>query len=105
MLKKQDCTAMSSAEAEYVALSVSCAQVMLMMTQLKDYGSTTKYRCIVTLNLPYQSHATACNTPVPSTFILDIIFLSSNRFQYLVKRIGMRCLTPTELEVLANESA
>ncbi|GKC08932.1 hypothetical protein Tco_1000542 [Tanacetum coccineum] len=28
MSKKQDCTAMSSAEAEYVALSVSCAQVI-----------------------------------------------------------------------------
>ncbi|GKE74964.1 hypothetical protein Tco_1537005 [Tanacetum coccineum] len=28
MSKKQDCTAMSSVEAEYVALSASCAQVM-----------------------------------------------------------------------------
>nr|GEV89953.1 Gag-Pol polyprotein [Tanacetum cinerariifolium] len=36
--KKQDCTAMSSAEAEYVALSASCAQVMWMRTHLKDYG-------------------------------------------------------------------
>nr|GEV05910.1 uncharacterized mitochondrial protein AtMg00810-like [Tanacetum cinerariifolium] len=36
--KKQDCTAMSSAEAKYVALFVSCAQVMWMRTQLKDYG-------------------------------------------------------------------
>ncbi|GJS43382.1 ribonuclease H-like domain-containing protein [Tanacetum coccineum] len=38
MSKKQDCTAMSSAEVEYVALSASCAQVMWMRTQLKDYG-------------------------------------------------------------------
>ncbi|GKB95935.1 retrovirus-related pol polyprotein from transposon TNT 1-94 [Tanacetum coccineum] len=38
MSKKQDCTAMSSAEAEYVALSASCAQVMWIRTQLKDYG-------------------------------------------------------------------
>ncbi|GKG48703.1 hypothetical protein Tco_0512850, partial [Tanacetum coccineum] len=36
--KKQDCTAMSSAKAEYVALSASCAQVMWPRTQLKDYG-------------------------------------------------------------------
>ncbi|GJU44014.1 retrotransposon protein, putative, unclassified [Tanacetum coccineum] len=35
---KGDCTAMSSAGAEYVALSASCAQVMWMRTQLKDYG-------------------------------------------------------------------
>nr|GFC25165.1 hypothetical protein [Tanacetum cinerariifolium] len=38
MLKKQDYTAMSLAEAEYVTLSASCAQVMWMRTQLKDYG-------------------------------------------------------------------
>ncbi|GJY08218.1 ribonuclease H-like domain-containing protein [Tanacetum coccineum] len=38
MSKKQDYTAMSSTEAEYVALSASCAQVMGMKTQLKDYG-------------------------------------------------------------------
>ncbi|GJR06293.1 retrovirus-related pol polyprotein from transposon TNT 1-94 [Tanacetum coccineum] len=36
--KKQNCTAMSSAEAEYVTLSASCAQVMWMRTRLKVYG-------------------------------------------------------------------
>nr|GEW12996.1 retrotransposon protein, putative, unclassified [Tanacetum cinerariifolium] len=38
MSKKQNCTVMSSAEAEYVVLSVSCTQVMWMRTQLQDYG-------------------------------------------------------------------
>ncbi|GJW47633.1 hypothetical protein Tco_0079279 [Tanacetum coccineum] len=38
MSKKQDCTSMSTAEAKYVALSTSCAQVLWMRTQLKDYG-------------------------------------------------------------------
>nr|GEU94238.1 hypothetical protein [Tanacetum cinerariifolium] len=38
MSKKHNCTAMSSAEAKYVALSASCAQVMWMRTQLQDYG-------------------------------------------------------------------
>nr|GEW75332.1 hypothetical protein [Tanacetum cinerariifolium] len=36
--KKQDCTSMSSAEAEYVSLSVCSAQVLWMRTQLKDNG-------------------------------------------------------------------
>nr|GEZ40805.1 hypothetical protein [Tanacetum cinerariifolium] len=36
--KKQDCTSMSSAEAEYVFLSACCAQVLWMRTQLTDYG-------------------------------------------------------------------
>ncbi|GJY57669.1 retrovirus-related pol polyprotein from transposon TNT 1-94 [Tanacetum coccineum] len=31
--------------------------------------------------------------------------LPEDRFQYLVRQIGMRCLTLTELEVLTNESA
>ncbi|GJS44297.1 hypothetical protein Tco_0569340 [Tanacetum coccineum] len=35
--KKQDCTAMSTAEAEYVSLSACCAQVIWMHTQLLDY--------------------------------------------------------------------
>nr|GEV44239.1 integrase, catalytic region, zinc finger, CCHC-type, peptidase aspartic, catalytic [Tanacetum cinerariifolium] len=31
--------------------------------------------------------------------------LPEDRFKYLVRRTGVRCLTPAELEVLANESA
>ncbi|GJW57315.1 retrovirus-related pol polyprotein from transposon TNT 1-94 [Tanacetum coccineum] len=36
--KKQDCTALSTAEAEYVSLSACCAQVLWTRTQLTDYG-------------------------------------------------------------------
>ncbi|GJX90086.1 retrovirus-related pol polyprotein from transposon TNT 1-94 [Tanacetum coccineum] len=36
--KKKDCTVMSTVEVEYVSLSVSCAQVLWMRTQLTDYG-------------------------------------------------------------------
>ncbi|GJW37645.1 retrovirus-related pol polyprotein from transposon TNT 1-94 [Tanacetum coccineum] len=36
--KKQDCTSMSIAEAEYVSISTCCAQVLWMRTQLTDYG-------------------------------------------------------------------
>ncbi|GJV19307.1 hypothetical protein Tco_1368327 [Tanacetum coccineum] len=82
MSKKQDCTAMSSAEAEYVALSASCAQVMWMRTQLQDYGFN--YNKI----------------PLTEYQLADMFTkaLSEDRFQYLVRRIGMRCLTPAELE-------
>ncbi|GJT42897.1 retrovirus-related pol polyprotein from transposon TNT 1-94 [Tanacetum coccineum] len=73
MLKKHDCTAMSTTKAEYMALSASCAQVMWI-------------------------------TLVPSTS-MSITTLSRNRFEYLARRLGMRCLTPVELEVLANEYA
>ncbi|GJT76771.1 retrovirus-related pol polyprotein from transposon TNT 1-94 [Tanacetum coccineum] len=52
MSKKQNCTAMSSAEAEYVVLSASCAQDFEIQN-LKIMASTiTKYRCIATLSQP-----------------------------------------------------
>nr|GEW89845.1 retrovirus-related Pol polyprotein from transposon TNT 1-94 [Tanacetum cinerariifolium] len=53
MSKKHNCTAMSSVEAVYVALSASCAQVMWMRTQLQDYGfNYNKIPCTVTLSHP-----------------------------------------------------
>nr|GEV00670.1 copia protein [Tanacetum cinerariifolium] len=36
--KNQDCTSMSSVEAECVSLSACCGQVLWMRTQLPDYG-------------------------------------------------------------------
>nr|GEU78857.1 hypothetical protein [Tanacetum cinerariifolium] len=36
--KKHDCTSMSLVESEYVSLSVGCAQVLWLRTQLTDYG-------------------------------------------------------------------
>ncbi|GJT74686.1 hypothetical protein Tco_1041411 [Tanacetum coccineum] len=111
MSKKQDCTAMSSAEAEYVALSASCAQVMWMRTQLQDYGFN--YNKIPLYCDSQSAIAISCN-PVQHSGTQHIhtrISLhnrnrpSEERFRYLVRRIGMRCLTPAELEVLTKESA
>ncbi|GJR82117.1 retrovirus-related pol polyprotein from transposon TNT 1-94 [Tanacetum coccineum] len=138
MSKKQDCTAMSSAEAEYVLLSASCAQVMWMRTLLKDYGFNynkiplycdSQSAIAISCN-PVQHSRTKhihtryhfikeqvenCIIELPTTTTLSNMItqladmftkaLLEDRFQYLVRRIGMRCLTPAELEVLTNESA
>ncbi|GJT86195.1 ribonuclease H-like domain-containing protein [Tanacetum coccineum] len=134
MSKKQNCTAMSSAEAEYVALSASCAQVMWMRTQLQDYGFN--YNKIPLYCDSQSAIAISCNPVQHSRTkhihtryhfikeqvengIIELYFvrteyqladmftkaLPEDRFKYLVRRIGMRCLTPAELEVLTNESA
>nr|GEZ49494.1 ribonuclease H [Tanacetum cinerariifolium] len=45
---------------------------------------------------------------VETEYQLAVLFtkaLPVERFQYLVRRLGMRCLTPAELEALANEPA
>ncbi|GJT39322.1 retrovirus-related pol polyprotein from transposon TNT 1-94 [Tanacetum coccineum] len=81
MSKKQDYTAMSITEAEYMALSASYAQVEHGINEL--YFVRTEYQ------------------------LADMFTkaLSQDRFEYLVRRLGMRCLTPAEQEVLANKTA
>nr|GEW63220.1 retrovirus-related Pol polyprotein from transposon TNT 1-94 [Tanacetum cinerariifolium] len=128
---EKNCTAMSSAEAKYMALSASCAQVMWMRTQLQDYGFN--YNKIPLYCDCQSAIAISCN-PVQHSCtkhihtrhhfkkeqvkngIIELYFvrteyqladmftksLLEDRFKYLVRRIGMRCLTPTELEVLAK---
>nr|GEU62336.1 retrovirus-related Pol polyprotein from transposon TNT 1-94 [Tanacetum cinerariifolium] len=132
--KKQDCTSMSSAEAKYVSLSACCAQVLWMRTQLTDYGfhfdkipmyCDSKAAIAISCN-PVQ-HSRTRHIDVRYHFIkekvekgiVELFFvrtkyqfadmftkaLPEERFKYLVRRLGMRCLTPEELEALANDSA
>nr|GFA46182.1 retrotransposon protein, putative, unclassified [Tanacetum cinerariifolium] len=134
MSKKQNCTTMSSVEAEYVALSASCAQVMWVRTQLQDYGFN--YNKIPLYCDSQSAIAISCNPVQHSRTklihtryhfikeqvengIIELYFvrteyqladmftkaLPEDRFMYLVRRIGMRCLTPAKLEVLAKEYA
>nr|GEV75830.1 hypothetical protein [Tanacetum cinerariifolium] len=134
MSKSQDCTAMSSAEAEYVKLSASRAQVMWMRTQLQDYGlhyNKTPLYCdsqsaiAISCNPVHHSRTKHIHTwyhfikEHVENSIIELYFvrteyqladmftkaLLEDRFKYLVRRIGMRCLTSAELEVLAKESA
>nr|GEY72138.1 retrovirus-related Pol polyprotein from transposon TNT 1-94 [Tanacetum cinerariifolium] len=132
--KKQDYTSMSSAEAEYVSLSACCTQFLWMRTQLTDYGfqfdkipmyCVSKAAIAISCN-PVQ-HSRTKHIDVRYHFIkekvekgiVELFFvgteykladlftkaLPEERFKYLVGRLGMRCLTPEELEALANESA
>nr|GEU47901.1 putative reverse transcriptase domain-containing protein [Tanacetum cinerariifolium] len=92
MSKKQNCTAMSSAEAEYVALSASCARVMWMRTQLQDYGFN--YNKIL-LYCDSQSAITISCNPVQHSRTKKI----HTRYHFIKEHVE------NELEVLANESA
>nr|GEU61948.1 retrovirus-related Pol polyprotein from transposon TNT 1-94 [Tanacetum cinerariifolium] len=134
MLKKQNCTIISSTEAKYVALSASCAQVMWMRTQLQDYGFNynkiplyydSQSSIAISCNPVQHSHTKHIHTRyhfikeqvengiieiylVRTEYQLADMFtkaLPEDRFKYLVRRIGIRCLTPAELDVLAKESA
>nr|GEW11701.1 hypothetical protein [Tanacetum cinerariifolium] len=133
-LPVKDCTSMSSAKAEYVSLSACCAQVLWMRTQLTDYGfyfdkipmyCDSKAAIAISYN-PVQ-HSRTKDIDVRYHFIkekvekgiVELFFVGTEyqladlftkalpveRFKYLVRRLGMRYLTPAELEALANESA
>nr|GEX97476.1 hypothetical protein [Tanacetum cinerariifolium] len=121
-------------KTEYVALSASCSQVMWMRTQLQDYGfkynkiplyCDSQSAITISCNLVQHSRTKHIYTRYQfikeqvKNGIIELYFvrtkyqladmftkaLPEDRFKYLVRRIGMRCLTPAELEVLAKESA
>ncbi|GJV84148.1 retrovirus-related pol polyprotein from transposon TNT 1-94 [Tanacetum coccineum] len=129
--KKQDCTVLSTAEAEYMSLSACCAQVLWMRTQLTDYGFhfnkipiyyDLKLAIAISCN-PVQ-HSRTKHIVVRYHFIkehvekgtIELYFVKTyyqladlftkailaERFNYLVCRLGMRSLSPQELERLAK---
>nr|GFC28767.1 retrovirus-related Pol polyprotein from transposon TNT 1-94 [Tanacetum cinerariifolium] len=102
---KQDCMVLSTAEAEYVSLSACCAQVLWMQTQLTDYGfhfnkipiyCDSKSAIAISCN-PVQ-HSRTKHIAVRYHFIKEHV--EKDRFNYLVHRLGMRSLSPQELERL-----
>nr|GFC61972.1 copia protein [Tanacetum cinerariifolium] len=129
--KKQDCTALSTAEAEYVSLSACCAQILWMRTQLTDYGfNFTKIpiyydsKSAIAISCNPVQHSRTKHIAVRYHFIkehiekgtIELYFvktdyqladiftkaLPADRFIYLVCRLGMRSLSPHELERLAK---
>ncbi|GJZ40586.1 reverse transcriptase domain, reverse transcriptase zinc-binding domain protein [Tanacetum coccineum] len=74
--KKQDCTSMSSAEAEYHFIKEQVEKGIIELLFVE-----TEYQ------------------------LADLFTkaLSEDRFKYLIRRIGMRCLTPEELEDIMKE--
>ncbi|GJZ25090.1 hypothetical protein Tco_0562549 [Tanacetum coccineum] len=129
--KKQDCTVLSTAEAEYVSLSACCAQVLWMRTQLTDYGfhfnkipiyCVSKSAIAISCN-PIQ-HSRSKHNAVRYHFIkehiekgtIELYFVKTDyqladlftkalpvdRFNYLVRRLGMRSFSPQELDRFAK---
>nr|GEU73599.1 hypothetical protein [Tanacetum cinerariifolium] len=127
--KKQDCTSLSTAKAEYVSLSACCAQVLWMRTQLTDYAFNkipiycdSKSAIAISCN-PVQ-HSRTKHIAVRYHFIkehvekgtIEVYFVKTDYqladlftkaipadcFNYLVHRLGMRSLSPQELDRLAK---
>ncbi|GKE86543.1 hypothetical protein Tco_1560285 [Tanacetum coccineum] len=125
---------MSTVKAEYVSLSACCAQVIWMRTQLLDYEfwynkipmyCDLQSEIAISCNLVQHSRTKHINIRyyfikehvekgtielyiIETEYQLADLFTKSlpkERFEYLVHMIGMRCMTPTELEHLAKLSS
>ncbi|GKE27627.1 hypothetical protein Tco_1443011 [Tanacetum coccineum] len=92
------------AEAEYVSLSTCCAQVIWMLQHSKTKHIDIRYHFIK----EHVERGTVEIYFVGTEYQLADLFtkaLSKERFEYLVHRIGMRCMTPTQLESLTKLSS
>ncbi|GKF44571.1 hypothetical protein Tco_0131123 [Tanacetum coccineum] len=125
---------MSSVKAKYVFLSACYAQVLWLRTHLTDYDfhfdKIPMYcdsKAAIAISCNPVKHSRTKHIDVRYHFIkeyvekgiVELFFVGTEyqladlftkvlpeyRFNYLVRRLGMRCLTPEELEVLANEYA
>ncbi|GJS63130.1 retrovirus-related pol polyprotein from transposon TNT 1-94 [Tanacetum coccineum] len=128
------CTAMSTPEAEYVSLSACCAQVIWMRTQLLDYGYKYNRipmycdsKSVIAISCNPVQHSKTKHIDIRYHFIkehvekgtVELYFVGTEYqladlftkalpkecFEYLVHRIGMRCMTPTQLESLTKLSS
>ncbi|GJX22521.1 ribonuclease H-like domain-containing protein [Tanacetum coccineum] len=130
--KKQKSTAISSTEAEYIALSGCCAQILWMRSQLTDYGF--KFNKIPLYYDNKSAIALCCNNVqysrskhidvryhfikeqvengvvelyfVRTEYQLADIFtkaLPRKRFNFLIEKLEMQSMSPETLKNLAEE--
>ncbi|GKB19636.1 retrovirus-related pol polyprotein from transposon TNT 1-94 [Tanacetum coccineum] len=131
--KKQKCTAISSTEAEYIALSGCCAQILWMRSQLTNYGFQFNKiplycdnKSAIALCCNNVQHSRAKHIDVRYHFIkeqvengiVELYFvqteyqladiftkpLQRERFNFLIEKLGMRSMTPETLKRLAEET-
>ncbi|GJV12548.1 hypothetical protein Tco_1354089 [Tanacetum coccineum] len=105
--KKQDCIAMSTAEAEIPMYYDSKSVIAISCNPI--YHSRTKH-----IDIQYhfiKEHVEKGTVElyfVGTEYQLADLFtkpLPKERFEYLIHRIGMRCMTPTQLKSLAKLSS
>ncbi|PWA78868.1 Retrovirus-related Pol polyprotein from transposon TNT 1-94 [Artemisia annua] len=100
--KKQMSMSISSTEAEYIAMSSCCAQILWMRSQLSDYG-------FVYNKVPIEQVEKGIVELyfVRTEFQLADIFtkaLPRERFQFILPRLGMKSITPESLKSLQEDN-
>ncbi|GJY16150.1 hypothetical protein Tco_0386572 [Tanacetum coccineum] len=130
--KRQKSAAISSTEAEYIAMSGCCAQILWMRSQLTDYGlgfnKIPMYcdnKSAIALSCNNVQHSRSKHIDIRFHFIkehvengvIELYFVNSEyqladiftkplcreRIEFLINKLGMRCFTPETLKQLTDE--
>ncbi|GJS42099.1 hypothetical protein Tco_0567142 [Tanacetum coccineum] len=104
--KKQKSTAISSTEAEYIALSGCCAQILWMRSQLTDYGLGFNKIPLHHFIKEQVENGVVELYFVRTEYQLADIFtkpLVRERLEFLINKLGMRSMSPETLKKLADE--
>ncbi|GJW56299.1 retrovirus-related pol polyprotein from transposon TNT 1-94 [Tanacetum coccineum] len=103
-LKRQKSAAISSTEAEYIAMSGCYAQILWMRSQLTDYG--LGFNKIPMYCDNKSTIALSCNNVQHSRVSTGGHLHKSparERIKFLINKLGMRSFTPETLKQLADE--
>ncbi|GJX66056.1 retrovirus-related pol polyprotein from transposon TNT 1-94 [Tanacetum coccineum] len=103
--KKKKCTAISTTEAEYISMYGCCAQILWMQSQLNDYGFDYKKIPLYHFIKEQVKNEIVELYFVKTAYQLADIFtkaLARERFEFLVKCLGMQSIMLEELKLLAE---
>ncbi|GJZ47085.1 retrovirus-related pol polyprotein from transposon TNT 1-94 [Tanacetum coccineum] len=104
--KRKKSIAISSTEAEYIAMSGCCAQILWMRSQLTDYGLGFNKIPIFYFIKEQVENGVVELYFVNTEYQLADIFTKAfrkERIEFLNNKLGMRSFTPEPLKLLADE--
>ncbi|GJT96448.1 hypothetical protein Tco_1091966 [Tanacetum coccineum] len=130
--KKQTSTSISSTEAEYIAMSGCCAQILWMRSQLSDYGFAYNHiplycdnKSAIALCCNNVQHSRSKHIDIRHHFIreqvekgvVELYFvrteyqladiftkaLPRERFEFILPRLGMKSMKPETLKRLQDD--
>ncbi|GKA17202.1 retrovirus-related pol polyprotein from transposon TNT 1-94 [Tanacetum coccineum] len=130
--KKQTSMSISSTEAEYIAMSGCCAQILWMRSQLSDYGFAYNRiplycdnKSAIALCCNNVQHSRSKHIDIRHHFIreqvkkgvVELYFMRTEyqladiftkalpreRFEFILPRLGMKCMKPETLKSLQDD--
>ncbi|GJU24577.1 retrovirus-related pol polyprotein from transposon TNT 1-94 [Tanacetum coccineum] len=111
--KRQKSAAISSTEAEYIAMSGCCAQILWMRSQLTDYGlGFNKIPMSKHIDIRFHFIKEHVENGVIELYFVNTEYqladiftkaLARERIEFLINKLGMQSFTPETLKQLADE--